>query len=167
MSYQEKKRILDLLDAHQSNAEFKAMIERNRLLHICKQKGFPRLKKMGLIKDSPRPVSVRRQICRQKMLDLANTVNQMHHEGIEMSDICKELKTTEYTIRRALRFAKIKILKNRKQMFDIEEALYLANQGYSTSQLGERFNCTRQAISEKLRKNGYTYNKQLKGYTKC
>ena len=39
--------ILDTLDAHETDAQFEDRKEKNRLLHICKTKGFPHLEALG------------------------------------------------------------------------------------------------------------------------
>lgn len=39
--------ILNTLDAHETDAQFEDRKEKNRLLHICKEKGFPRLEALG------------------------------------------------------------------------------------------------------------------------
>lgn len=166
------KRIMDLLDAYQSDAEFLRMIQRNRTLHLCKTIGFPHLKKAGVFEKQKLPKKVKEAAKKKKkywvdMKALAVDANNLLLQGITCTQAARQLNTTEYTMRRALKMAGIKQWPNKKQMFQIEEVLELAKQGYTTQQLGQKFNCTRQAISEKLRKNGYKYDKQRKEYIKC
>jgi hypothetical protein len=45
----ESTSVLDFLESRQTDAEFRAMVSRNRFLHECKTKGFKKLEGLGLI----------------------------------------------------------------------------------------------------------------------
>ena len=110
MIFQEIKQTLDLLQAHQTQKEFEDMVANNRTIYLCKNKGFPILKKMGWIKEETQ------------------------------------------------------LQKPRKQMFQVGDVVKWAKLGLTTNEIGKKFNCTGQAVSKKLRRLGYTYDKTLKEY---
>lgn len=164
------KRVMDLIEGHQSDEEFAAMIARNRLLHICKTKGFPHLHRLGWIKDQPNNDHLIKEK-KEQHRNLGFQIAKKLENDQSILQICSDLSITEYKLRRLLGIAKKEHLlpdrRKQKAIFEIEDALELARQGLSTKQIGDHFNCTRQAISEKLRKAGYKYDKKRKDYVKC
>lgn len=165
---EEIKRILDLMQSKQSKAEFDKMIKNNRTIYLCKKKGFPNLIKNGLIGKRKKPEKVIKQEKYWKdMKLLAAAAHDLLLDGCTCVNAARQLKTSEYTMRRALKMAGITQWPNKKEMFLLDEALELANKGFTATELAKKYNCTRQAVSEKFRKNGYKYNKLKKGYFKC
>jgi DNA-binding NarL/FixJ family response regulator len=163
--------MMKILESSQTGEEFDAMIRKNRTLHICKQKGFPILHKLGLLRDSPTLIDTEAEARRKVDESLQAQVVELLRKGYDLERIGNELNLTEYKMRRLVGMAGAEELlpdkRKQKAIFDIEDALRLAKEGLTTRQIGEHFNCTRQAISEKLRKAGYKYNKQRKEYEKC
>ena len=48
-------RVLDLLSAHETSKEFDRRREANRILHLCKTKGFKHLERIGQIEHGATP----------------------------------------------------------------------------------------------------------------
>jgi DNA-binding CsgD family transcriptional regulator len=156
--------VLNFLDGHLTDKDFDLMIQKNRFLYECKTKGFPRLEKFGCFKPK---VNNKPKKYWGDMIKLGKSSHKLLLEGFTFRQTSEKLGSTEYTIRRALKMAGLHEFSNKKKMFEINEALSLANDGLTTREIGERFNCTRQAISEKLRRFGYKFNKSTKKYEKC
>lgn len=98
----EASRILDTLDAYETDAQFEDRKEKNRLLHLCKTKGFKHLEalgpKYGGIERSvsKKPVTPRvsrrtREEWREEMRQRAIKSLEMYKDGMTIKSIAKEL----------------------------------------------------------------------------
>ena len=90
-----------------------------------------------------------------------NEIIKMYNQGISYKEIQKELKVCYNTIRKVLAQNGL-TTKRSKLSWDLEKAIDLFKQGYSTYYIGKYFGVSDSAISEKLRLLGYnTKNPKL------
>jgi len=109
---------------------------------------------------------IRRTTKPRDMGALARDAYDLILSGMTCENAAKELKSSRKTIRKAMRMNGINELPSKRQRFDVKDILALSKEGMTTSDIGKKFNCSRQAISERMLKAGYKYDKKTKKYSK-
>lgn len=98
----EASSLLDTLDAHETDAQFEDRKEKNRLLHLCKTKGFKHLEALGAqcggierhADKKPAAPKVKRRTreeWREEMRLRAIKSLEMYKDGMTIKSIAKEL----------------------------------------------------------------------------
>jgi hypothetical protein len=91
----EETEILNLLDSQISDKEFLEEVRRSRFLRECKERGFPNLRKSGLIAERKEKVTRRytnmvgdhKVQCEKKVL----AINELRYGGMMAKDACKKI----------------------------------------------------------------------------
>jgi DNA-binding CsgD family transcriptional regulator len=111
--------------------------------------------------SKPRPTTKPRD-----MKVLARDAHKLFQAGMTCEAVARKLKSSRNTIRKALKMQGLKMPSKNAPKFSVNDVLELSAQGLTTSKIGKRFNCSRQAVSDKLIKAGYKYSKETKQYNK-
>jgi hypothetical protein len=157
----EATRILDMLQKHQTEAEFDAMIARNKLLAECKSKGFERMKKLGIIasNDKQKRNTGARYTSEQKK-EMAHKAAEMIKKGMKMDAIRAALGNISYkSISDWMKKEGIKLDPKRSTKVNVAKAVKMISEKDMTiNQVADRMKCTTCAIKRRLAEIGYKYS---------
>lgn len=99
--------VLDALEGHQTDAEFQDMVQKNRLLAVCKQKGFKHLEKLGVSKNKlPISGNTAKELKASEKFHERRKANaikakKLRESGYTFEEIHKELGVWEKSLRLA------------------------------------------------------------------
>ena len=84
--------LLDLLDKHQTDEEFEAMVANSKFLQDCKSKGFNKLKSSGLIQLNTKPKTRRGvQYTDSQKKEMASKARDYREQGLSYPKIQEKL----------------------------------------------------------------------------
>ena len=166
----EASRILDILDANATDAQFNQRKDASRLLHVCKNKGFPMLRQKGLIEiPEKREAATRgptRKFTPQDRLRIATECRDRMLKGEGIQSVSIDLKMTTSEIRRMGKMSGIEIPKRkppRGKMNDaqLDEFKALVNEkGMRLIDACKSLNVGYFMIMTAMKKKGLKYNKK-------
>ena len=121
---------------------------------------------MPLFRSKKKNSKPRRTTKPRDMELLAKGAYELFKTGISCESVARKLKSSRNTIRKALWMHGLEMPSKNAPKFSVDDVLKLSATGLTTSAIGQRFNCSRQAISDKIIKAGYKYSKTTKQYIK-
>jgi len=161
-------RVLDALEGQQTDTEFREMIEKNRFLAICKQKGFKHLDKLGVTKQKDEvPTRQKGQTKREFVENAAIKAVKIYESGLSILETGKAVGISPITL--AATWKRMKITpKMRGQVgeeLNVDRILDLCNkQGYSARDAAEAMGRSSTTVRLFMRKNGYAYCTRSRRY---
>ena len=154
-----------LLDSKITDAEFDKAVERHKLLHDCKTKGFSRLKALGRLEGGI-DIPVKKAVREHTTLEFATEAARMVNDGMTMTAACDlfgrnhgDLKyyCDKFGIEYKSKFA--------KRQWDYDATYkrilhYINRQGYRLKDAAKKIDCTPKLVMDILKSKGRTYNAQ-------
>ncbi len=157
-------RVLDMLSAHQTDAEFERQKECNKILADCKEKGFPMLKKKGLfpeISKQKRKIDVRNEVQNfsdEKRIELLNQVCESIRNGESIGKACKKVDMNQRTVRHWSKKFGIKIPRSKTNIEQVQwEIMERTNAGESIRKIAAEYGVTGIGVKYALARHGYAY----------
>lgn len=172
--------ILNTLDAHETDAQFEDRKEKNRLLHLCKTKGFKHLEALGakcggIEKNAdkkpatPKVKQRTREEWKEEMRQRAiKTLKMYKEDGMTLSSIGKALGINPANLRRDWRRFNLDAPAV-KRSFDKDRLLDMVNnQGWSLYKACKSYGVHSTNVRRVMETAGWFYDgEQKKFYRKC
>lgn len=175
----EASSLLDTLDAHETDAQFNDRKEKNRLLHLCKTKGFKHLEALGAQcggiernadkkPAAPKVKQRTREEWREEMRLRAIKSLEMYNDGMTFTMIAKELGFNRANIRRDWERFNLDAPAI-KRSFDKEKVLDMVNnKGLSLYKACKSYGVHVTNVKRAMETAGWLYDgTQKKFYRKC
>lgn len=160
-------RLLDLLEANQTDKEFDAMVKRNRFLHECKTKGFKKLEELGLIaKPDDNGVFVPSE---EERIEIAHKAKKLIDSGMQMKEVCEKVGgLSDTSVLKYMRMEGLVGEKESRGKISIDHVLKMVNeQGLSITNAAKVIGVTQAAVSTAMKVAGYSFDKKEKQYAKA
>jgi hypothetical protein len=149
---------LATLEATQTEEEFDDMVQRNRLLHLCKKHKFKNMEKLGMIEQGKEEKIFRPS--KEERIAVGKKCAEMLDQNYHTCEIAEKLNIHRQTVGIWARLAGWKPKKGRIKRVDIDEALDLINnKGMKCKEVAEKFRVGVTAIYAALTTNGYKMHK--------
>jgi len=179
------KRILDLLENHETDEQFRKRIEQRKFLQECKEKGFQRLKELGAdhggvtFKPKRDYSNARHEII---LPGRTEPINDDDRKQI-LADICKRLANNESlldvapeigisvsTIKKWAKRLGVKLPSGKRKSIVEDNALecmrLVNEEGFTMVKAASKFGISAHGVRCALRRFGYEYNAKQKKYFK-
>ncbi len=160
--------VLNLLSAHETEQEFKDGIERNRLLFLCKTKGFSRLAGLGLIEQAEVKPTEEERFARQE--DMAEEAAKIIETGATIAHAAYQLGVNKSTMQYWLKKRKRGDPRHQNLKYDYTEmtknAIRLSRGGHIMKHIAIKLKVRPETIYKALGANGYRYERISKQIVK-